>query len=115
MNKIMYVTLISLSTLSTTSFGCEPASIEWDGFYETYDLNKNNTLELNEFLKVKDFAPYPWPDDRQFQGKDKNIKLFKYLDENQDAKLTQDEFFKIYNVLLNPCADWPHKPKWKFW
>ena len=68
-----------------------------------------------EFLKVKDFEPYPWPDDRQFQGKDKNIKLFNYLDENQDEKLTDDEIIKIYNVLPNPCANWPDKAWWKFW
>ncbi|MBJ8550832.1 EF-hand domain-containing protein [Acinetobacter bereziniae] len=115
MNKIIYATLMTLSTLSTASFGCEPASLDWEGFYKTYDSNKNNTFELNEFLKVTDFAPYPWPDDRQFQGKDKNTKLFKYLDENNDGKLTEDEFVKIYTLFPNPCANWSHKPKWKFW
>jgi Ca2+-binding EF-hand superfamily protein len=111
MNKIIYMAFFSLITLTTPSFACEPAAIDWEGFYKTYDLNKNGNFELSEFVKVKDFDPYSWPDDRAFQGKDKNTKLFKYLDENQDGKLTEDEFVKIYNVLPNPCANWPHKPK----
>lgn len=115
MNKIIYSLLLSCSTLSSFSYACEPASLDWEKFYKTYDLNKNNTFELNEFLKVKDFEPYPWPNDRRFQGKDKNIKLFKYLDENQDGKLTEDEFIKIYNLFPNPCANWPDKAWWKFW
>ncbi|ENV17291.1 EF-hand domain-containing protein [Acinetobacter guillouiae] len=115
MNKIIYSLILSCSTLSSFSFACDPASLDWEKFHKTYDLNKNNTFELNEFLKVKDFEPYPWPDDRQFQGKDKNIKLFNYLDENQDEKLTDDEIIKIYNVLPNPCANWPDKAWWKFW
>ena len=115
MNKIIYSLILSCSALSSFSFACEPASLDWENFHKTYDLNKNKTFELSEFLKVKDFEPYPWPDDRQFQGKDKNIKLFNYLDENQDEKLTDDEIIKIYNVLPNPCANWPDKAWWKFW
>lgn len=115
MNKIIYSLILSCSALSSFSFACDPASLDWEKFHKTYDLNKNGTFELNEFLKVKDFEPYTWPDDRQFQGKDKNIKLFNYLDENQDGKLTDDEIIKIYNVLPNPCANWPDKAWWKFW
>ncbi len=76
MNKIIYATLMTLSTLSTASFGCEPASMDWEGFYKTYDSNKNNTFELNEFLKVTDFAPYPWQMTDSFKAK---IKTLNYL------------------------------------
>lgn len=73
MNKIIYSLILSCSTLSSFSFACDPASLDWEKFHKTYDLNKNGTFELNEFLKVKDFEPYPWPDDRQFQGKEKTL------------------------------------------
>lgn len=115
MNKIIYSLILSCSALSSFSFACDPASLDWEKFHKTYDLNKNNTFELNEFLKVKDFEPYPWPDDRQFQGKDKNIKLFNYLDENKDAKLSDEEVGAIHSLLPNPCANWPDKAWWKFW
>ena len=102
--SIFYFTLC----VSSYSFACEPASLNWEKFHHTYDLNKNETFELKEFLTVRDFDPLPWINDNRFQGKDKNIKLFKFLDQNKDGKLTNEELGKIHSLLPNPCAKW-HK------
>ena len=44
--SIFYFTLC----VSSYSFACEPASLNWEKFHHTYDLNKNETFELKEFL-----------------------------------------------------------------
>ncbi len=54
---------------------------------------------------MKDFDPLPWPDDQHFHGKDKNAKLFKYLDKNKDGKLINEELGDIHSLLPNPCAE----------
>ena len=43
------------------------------------------------------------------EEKDKNIKLFEYLDKNKDAKLIDEELGDIHSLLPNPCADWPSR------
>lgn len=107
MKKLSMLCISAL--ISSYSFACDPISLDWKKFHQTYDLNKNKTFELKEFLKVKDFDPLPWPDDQRFQGKDKNTKLFKYLDKNKDGKLTDEEVGDIHSLLPNPCADWPSR------
>ena len=68
------LTMLCISLfISSHSLACEPASLNWEQFHKTYDLNKNKTFELKEFLSVKDFDPLPWPDDKRFQAKDKNF------------------------------------------
>lgn len=107
MRKIIVLCIFAM--MSSFSFACDPLSLDWDKFHKRYDLNKNKTFELKEFLKVKDFDPLPWPDDKRFQGKDKNIKLFKHLDKNKDAKLIDEELGDIHSLLPNPCANWPSR------
>ncbi|MEG0487457.1 MAG: EF-hand domain-containing protein, partial [Acinetobacter sp.] len=58
--KILAILCIS-TLISSYSFACDPTSLDWEKFHQTYDLNKNKTFELKEFLKVKDFDPLPWP------------------------------------------------------
>ena len=102
------LTMLCISLfISSHSLACEPASLNWEQFHKTYDLNKNKTFELKEILSVKDFDPLPWPDDKRFQAKDKNFKLFKYLDKNKDGKLADEELGEIHSLLPNPCANWP--------
>ncbi|MEK7738748.1 MAG: EF-hand domain-containing protein, partial [Pseudomonadota bacterium] len=40
MNKIIYSLILSCSALSSFSFACDPASLDWEKFHKTYDLNK---------------------------------------------------------------------------
>ena len=75
------LTMLCISLfISSHSLACEPASLNWEQFHKTYDLNKNKTFELKEFLSVKDFDPLPWPDDKRFQAKDKNFKGSRLAD-----------------------------------
>lgn len=106
----MILKLFCLSILFPAwAFACEPASLDWEQFHQRYDLNSNNTFELNEFLNVKDFQPLPWPDDKRFLGKDKNLQLFNFLDKDADKKLSDEELGAVHTLLPNPCEGWPWK------
>ena len=107
MKKIFVLCIFTM--MSSYSFSCDPVSLDWDKFHKRYDLNKNRTFEPKEFLKVKDFDPLPWPHDKRFQGKDKNINLFIHLDKNKDYKLIDEELGDIHSLLPNPCANWPSR------
>lgn len=109
MNKYLSIIAIYIGSLSfsTSAFSCEPVSLDWERFHQQYDLNQNNTFELSEFKKVIDFSPYPWPQDKEFQGKNKHELLFKYLDKNQDSQLNDEELGAIHSLFDNPCDGWP--------
>ncbi|WP_228258867.1 EF-hand domain-containing protein [Acinetobacter ihumii] len=93
--------------LTSFSHACEPASLNWQQFKSSHDRNHNGTFELEEFMHVRDFEPYPWPADPRFQDKDKQQKLFNFLDKNKDGHLTDEELGAVHQLFENPCADWP--------
>lgn len=104
-----YIAAILLFSLTSYSFACEPASIDWELFYKNYDLEKNKNIDKNEFAHVQGFIPYSWPTNKDFQGLDKNRKLFNFLDKDKNKQLTNTELGELYSVLPNPCAGWPWK------
>ncbi|MFV5377058.1 calcium-binding protein [Acinetobacter calcoaceticus] len=86
---------------------CEPASLDWELFQGKYDLNHDGMYSLKEFQRVEDFYPYNWPSDKRFQGENKHIELFHYLDENKNGYLTNEELGNIHVLFNNPCEGWP--------
>ncbi|MDQ9009192.1 EF-hand domain-containing protein [Acinetobacter gerneri] len=109
MKKYLHLVIYSSFFLSTISFACEPASVDWDLIMKDYDLNKDQKISQHEFSHIQNFVPYEWPSSMQFQGKEGHAKLFKYLDQNNDGQLSQQELYEVYNLLPNPCAGWPWK------
>ena len=87
------------------AWACEPASIDWASFMQSYDKNRNQTLDMSEFDGVREFSPYAWPAD--YAGADGHRRLFKALDQNRDGELSSDEQVGVYAYLPNPCAGWP--------
>ena len=108
--KIQILILPVIFSMMGTAQACEPAAIDWEGFEQSYDLDHNQSIDLREFQKVSNFAPYPWPEDQHYQGENGKNALFKSLDQNKDGQLSDQELFEIYALLPNPCEGWPwHK------
>ncbi len=92
-------------TPAIPAWACEPASVDWASFMQTYDKDRNQTLDLNEFEGVREFSPYTWP--AGFAGTGGRRRLFRALDQNRDGVLAEDERVGVYSYLTNPCAGWP--------
>ena len=105
--KIQILILPVIFSMMGTAQACEPAAIDWEGFEQSYDLDHNQSIDLHEFQKVSNFAPYPWPEGQHYQGEKGKNALFKYLDQNKDGLLSDQELFEIYALLPNPCEGWP--------
>ncbi|WP_227500519.1 hypothetical protein [Acinetobacter sp. P8-3-8] len=51
MKKLSILCILGL--ISSYSFACDPTSLDWKKFHQTYDLNKNKTFELKEFSRIQ--------------------------------------------------------------
>ena len=95
--------LLGLLVLMPKAQACEPAAIDWHIFQQSYDLNHDGEYSLEEFKRVQDFSPYPWPKDSHYQGRFQQDILFKLLDQDKNKRLSRDEIEHIYPLLDNPC------------
>ena len=79
-------------------------------FFQHYDKNHDQLIQFKEFKLIKDFSPYPHPNQTEFQGNNGHQALFLTLSQNHNNNhnhpLTKNELMKIWKFIQNPCALW---------
>jgi len=105
MSKWILTTIVLLSLVAFNLVFAADACIET---FEVLDVNKNNALTYDEFIKLEHLKKIPFADMKELNGNKDGIvtfeetckRMFDKADKNRNGEIDRKEWKEFYNSIL---------------